>query len=165
MSHARSPACRCPLLYTVLLWLSRKALLSGRSTPLRQTVAFLADDYRPFAFYWEPLEMCRKIALSIRLGSRTRDLRIVHKSADLTSVSHSASGVGSLDRRGCGASKSVGGSYGVHRISRTAFDSQAIEAVRCAQYPQGWRFQPPLRLCACPHSSSVNDNPSRFVQV
>ncbi|KAL1525655.1 hypothetical protein AB1Y20_020505 [Prymnesium parvum] len=53
-----------PLLYAVLLWHSRRAIKSGVPTTLSRATRFLSADYKPFAFWWEPLEMCRKLALT-----------------------------------------------------------------------------------------------------
>ena len=53
-----------PVMYALLLWLSRKELLSGVRTPLSRATAFLSEDYRMRSFWWEPLEMCRKITLT-----------------------------------------------------------------------------------------------------
>jgi hypothetical protein len=53
-----------PIMYAVLLWASRKALLAGVQTKLSQATAFLSGDYEPFAFWWEPVEMCRKLTLT-----------------------------------------------------------------------------------------------------
>jgi hypothetical protein len=53
-----------PLLYTVLLWASRDALRSRTPTPLSRATAFLWSDYKLRASWWEPLEMCRKLALT-----------------------------------------------------------------------------------------------------
>eukprot|EP00966_Prymnesium_polylepis_P092594 2143546-Prymnesium_polylepis.2 len=53
-----------PLLYAALLLVSRKALVSGVPTPLSQATAFLSGDCTVEAFWWEPLEMCRKLLLT-----------------------------------------------------------------------------------------------------
>ena len=53
-----------PLMYAVLLWASRDALLAGTSTRLSRATAFLSGDYEAVAFWWEPLEMCRKLTLT-----------------------------------------------------------------------------------------------------
>ena len=53
-----------PLLYALLLWASRDALRSGIPTSLSRATAFLSDDYSATAFWWEPLEMCRKLVLT-----------------------------------------------------------------------------------------------------
>ena len=86
-----------PSLYILLLWLSRKALLSGSATSLSRTIGFLHVDYgvrysnsshyQPFVahdhkawslaltccsaraaeprmFWWEPVEMIRKISIT-----------------------------------------------------------------------------------------------------
>eukprot|EP00966_Prymnesium_polylepis_P182805 4235588-Prymnesium_polylepis.3 len=53
-----------PLLYGSLLFMSRHALRRGISTPLTRATSFLTGDYKPNAFWWEPLEMCRKLTLT-----------------------------------------------------------------------------------------------------
>jgi hypothetical protein len=53
-----------PVMYAVLLWKARDAIVSGSSTPLSQAASFLWADYESFAFFWEPMEMCRKLALT-----------------------------------------------------------------------------------------------------
>eukprot|EP00966_Prymnesium_polylepis_P301543 6967154-Prymnesium_polylepis.1 len=58
-----------PVLYMLLLWASRKALHTGAATPLSKATAFLWADYRSGVYWWEPLEMLRKLSLSIRWGS------------------------------------------------------------------------------------------------
>ena len=52
-----------PLLYLILLQQSRDAIRTRNPTPLSTATALLSADYRPGAYYWEPLEMCRKLAL------------------------------------------------------------------------------------------------------
>ena len=63
-----------PLLYALLLWASRDALLTGTKTPLSRATSFLSGDYRSSVFWWEPLEMCRKLTLSTHADSRTGGL-------------------------------------------------------------------------------------------
>ena len=53
-----------PLLYAVLLWMSRDALGTGEPTALSRATAFLSGDYTNSAYWWEPLEMCRKLTLT-----------------------------------------------------------------------------------------------------
>ena len=56
-----------PVLYALLLWASRDALITGNATPLSRAVAFLSDDYDAMGygtFWWEPLEMFRKLFLT-----------------------------------------------------------------------------------------------------
>ena len=53
-----------PLLYVLLLAASSRAILTSSTTPLSQATSFLWADYHPFAFFWEPLEMCRKLVLT-----------------------------------------------------------------------------------------------------
>ena len=52
-----------PVLYAVLLWASRHALSTGIPTPLSRAVAFLSADFQPTYFWWEPLEMTRKLSI------------------------------------------------------------------------------------------------------
>jgi hypothetical protein len=52
------------VLYALLLWESHDALRTGKQTPLSQATIFLSGDYTTAAFWWEPLEMCRKLSLS-----------------------------------------------------------------------------------------------------
>ena len=59
----------CPLLYATLLAMSRDALMSGVPTTLSQATAFLSSDYEAAAFWWEPLETCRRCVLT---GALTR---------------------------------------------------------------------------------------------
>ena len=53
-----------PLLYLILLALSRKAIRDRVPTTLSSATAFLWGDYLRSAFWWEPFEMCRKLILS-----------------------------------------------------------------------------------------------------
>jgi hypothetical protein len=81
-----------PLLYAALLWASREAIISGVPTPLSRATSFLTSDCISAgirttailhvrrrltgarihvridrvgaAYWWEPLEMCRKLALT-----------------------------------------------------------------------------------------------------
>ena len=51
------------MLYAALLWATRKELVTGKESPLSRATAFLSAGYASHAFWWEPLEMCRKLAL------------------------------------------------------------------------------------------------------
>ena len=51
-------------LYCTVLWMSRKAILTHVPTQLSRACDFLWADYNDSAFWWEPLEMCRKLALT-----------------------------------------------------------------------------------------------------
>jgi len=53
-----------PVFYAVLLWASRDALLTDTPTPLSRATAFLSGDYDAAAFWWEPIEMLRKLTLT-----------------------------------------------------------------------------------------------------
>jgi hypothetical protein len=54
-----------PLLYMVLLWSTRRAIRTHVPNPLSRATSFLWADYTTAAFWWEPLEMCRKLALTV----------------------------------------------------------------------------------------------------
>jgi hypothetical protein len=54
----------CPVLYAVLLWKSREAIRSGVPSRLSRATAMLSADYSPSAYWWEPLEMGRKLTLT-----------------------------------------------------------------------------------------------------
>ncbi|KAL1512389.1 hypothetical protein AB1Y20_005647 [Prymnesium parvum] len=53
-----------PLLYAGLLWANREAIITGKKTQQSAAIGFLHNDYEPYAFFWEPLEMARKIVLT-----------------------------------------------------------------------------------------------------
>jgi hypothetical protein len=53
-----------PLLYALLLFGSREALRTGSSTPLSRATSFLSGEYTISAFWWEPLEMVRKLTVT-----------------------------------------------------------------------------------------------------
>jgi hypothetical protein len=53
-----------PVLYIILLHASRDAIILGARTRLSEAIAFLSDDYETSTFWWEPLEMCRKLVLT-----------------------------------------------------------------------------------------------------
>jgi hypothetical protein len=66
-----------PLLYSALLLASRGALRNGKPSALSRATAFLAGDTHPWAFWWEPLEMCRKLALTGVRGSSDSTVEVV----------------------------------------------------------------------------------------
>ena len=51
-----------PAVTTVMLWLSREELLEI-GTPARERYSFLVDDYKPEYYFYETLEMTRKVSL------------------------------------------------------------------------------------------------------
>jgi len=53
-----------PVLYAGLLWESRDAFRTGVPTSLSRATAFLSGDYEAATFWWELLEMCRKLTLT-----------------------------------------------------------------------------------------------------
>ena len=63
-SWVRSPTAGVPVMYARLLLASRKALLSGVPSAMSRATAFLSGDYKAAVFFWEPVEMCRKLALT-----------------------------------------------------------------------------------------------------
>ena len=69
-----------PLGYTVLLTAARDAIRSTRTTRLSRATSFLSADYETFAFWWEPLEMCRKLALTgwvLLIGEESEQARVL----------------------------------------------------------------------------------------
>ena len=53
-----------PLLYSLVLLASRRAILSGTPDSLSRATDFLWSDYKRTAWWWEPIEMCRKLTLT-----------------------------------------------------------------------------------------------------
>eukprot|EP00966_Prymnesium_polylepis_P270452 6247698-Prymnesium_polylepis.1 len=69
-----------PLLYALLLWKSRDALRTNVPTSLSRATAFLWADYSTAAYWWEPLEMCRKLTLTgwvLLIGEEFEQARIL----------------------------------------------------------------------------------------
>ena len=59
------PIAGVPATYALLLWASRKAIRQGKRTALTRATAFLYADYDVYAYYWEPIEMCRKVSQNL----------------------------------------------------------------------------------------------------
>jgi hypothetical protein len=53
-----------PVLYSMLLFASRRAFRTGKATQLSCATKFLSGDWQPRLFWWEPVEMCRKLTLT-----------------------------------------------------------------------------------------------------
>ena len=53
-----------PCLFSVLLLFTRKTIVQHRVTPLSRATAFLYKEYEIPFFWWEPLEMVRKLILT-----------------------------------------------------------------------------------------------------
>ena len=51
------------ILNAVLLFCARKAIMSGRQTPLRRATEFLHKEFEPHLFWWEIVEMLRRLLL------------------------------------------------------------------------------------------------------
>jgi hypothetical protein len=69
-----------PLLYGVLLWRARHAIRLRTPTTLSRATMFLWDDYKTNSFWWEPLEMCRKLTLVgwvLPISEKSEEARIV----------------------------------------------------------------------------------------
>ena len=66
-----------PLLYAVLLFASRAALVTGVPTPLSQATAFLSGDFSSHTYWWEPLEMCRKLTLTGESSHQPQPTRLL----------------------------------------------------------------------------------------
>ena len=52
-----------PILFALLLHCARRAILSGRPTSLSTAIAFLHREYRPRRYWWELVEMLRRLLL------------------------------------------------------------------------------------------------------
>jgi hypothetical protein len=57
-----------PVLYGLLLLAGHRSMRSGMRTPLARATAFLSGGYDESGFWWEPLDMCRKLTLSTPAG-------------------------------------------------------------------------------------------------
>ena len=55
-----------PVLYAVLLWVSRHAIRHHAPTPLSRATAFLYGDYAQHAFWYEPVDLCRKLTVTVQ---------------------------------------------------------------------------------------------------
>lgn len=53
-----------PLLYLGLLLASRRSIVTHRPSPLSRATDFLWKEYEERAFYWEPLDLVRKLTLT-----------------------------------------------------------------------------------------------------
>eukprot|EP00966_Prymnesium_polylepis_P069104 1605583-Prymnesium_polylepis.1 len=147
-----------PILYMVLLVASRNALRSGVPTPLSRAVAFMASDYDPSAFFWEPIEMCRKLTLtgeSVRVLNAC-SLRVArHAHSPCVHALHRAhheqptcARLGPAHRRGIGAGPRSCGSARVHRLPHASPPHQAVGAVHGAKFES----RPPVDAKATRHT-------------
>eukprot|EP00966_Prymnesium_polylepis_P263695 6091521-Prymnesium_polylepis.1 len=69
-----------PLMYTCLLALCQEAVRTGNRTPLSRATRFLWEDYSPEMMFWEPIEMCRKLALTgwvLLIGEEAQQARVL----------------------------------------------------------------------------------------
>jgi len=69
-----------PIMYSLLLAASRNAIIRDTPTPLSEATAFLSGDYIVDAYWWEPLEMCRKLVLTgwvLLIGEDAEQLRVL----------------------------------------------------------------------------------------
>ena len=53
-----------PAFFTLLLLRCRTDILEGRSTALARATSFLHQDYKPRFFFWEPVEMMRRLSIT-----------------------------------------------------------------------------------------------------
>ena len=54
----------CVLLYIAVLIPCGDTIIQGKKTPLTAAASFLTHDYERWFFWWEPLELCRRVALT-----------------------------------------------------------------------------------------------------
>eukprot|EP00964_Phaeocystis_antarctica_P026284 scaffold14804_cov74-Phaeocystis_antarctica.AAC.2 len=64
------PVC-VPLLYLMLLLSARKAILTEQPTDLSRSLTFLHQDYAPLMFWWEMVEISKKVRCPLRCPSLT----------------------------------------------------------------------------------------------
>ena len=60
-----------PALYLALLFRARRSILGRTPCPLSRAISFLWADYEPRFWWWEPLEMARKLTLTSFVLVRT----------------------------------------------------------------------------------------------
>jgi hypothetical protein len=104
-----------PVLYSALLFASRESLQNGDQTRLSRATTFLSADYVSYAFWWEPVEMCRKLTLTgegasckstiaaaatLFAGLKRHDLRIAVECVRNCEYAIPHRRLGALDRRG-----------------------------------------------------------------
>jgi hypothetical protein len=69
-----------PAMYALLIRASREALLKDISTPIGEATAFLSADYTIEAYWWEPVEMLRKLVLTgwvLLIGEQAEQRRVL----------------------------------------------------------------------------------------
>ena len=61
---SRSCGWQVVVVYIVLLYPFREPILLGKQTALVSATSFLTHDYEPHVFFWEPLDLIRRTALT-----------------------------------------------------------------------------------------------------
>ena len=61
-----------PLLYLALLLSARKAILTEQPTELSRSLTFLHQDYAPSVFWWELVEIFKKVCCPLRRSTRAQ---------------------------------------------------------------------------------------------
>ena len=72
--------CGAPILYVALLWAAQKAIQERKPNRLTRACAFLHTDYQITYFYWEPLDLVRRIVLTgglLLIPDRVVTLRLI----------------------------------------------------------------------------------------
>ena len=134
-----------PMLYGLLLWASRNALRTGKSTHLSRATAFLSDDYISSAFWWETIEMCRKLTLTVRLQGL--ELRFCRTQCSRLSLDRLVTaGVGDAHHGRFRAGARPGGASRQHRVPCPSLVHQADAKVRAVESVGRERERPARRI-------------------
>eukprot|EP00966_Prymnesium_polylepis_P327660 7383515-Prymnesium_polylepis.4 len=121
-----------PLLYVVLLWASRDAIRTGMPTPLSEATAFLWGDFSTHAFWWEPLEMCRKLVLTggvLVFAERTELARVLLSL--LVSIAFFALRLTARPLQRCATNVGTSESAGTHSQAASLVDISPAAFVCC----------------------------------
>jgi hypothetical protein len=124
------------VLYIMLLWASRRAILARNPTPLSRAIEFLTEDYTVTSFWWEPFEMCRKLALSIAAGIRTATFCLFSRLTGIR-IPSLGSRMGFAHQGRIGAGASSGGASCQRRVRCPDSLHQALQEVSTSQKTHG----------------------------
>jgi hypothetical protein len=130
-----------PVVYAMLLFASRKAIFTDIPTPLSRATHFLSADYKPEAYLWEPMEMCRKLTLTGETLSQAEVARVhsgLHTLPNGTLVARRTgltclvvARMGAAYRRGVRASTGPGGAPGQRCVFVHASGNRPSQTVLC----------------------------------
>ena len=124
-----------PLLYLALLMSARKAILAEKPTELSRSLNFLHQDYTRSMFWWELVEIFKKVRRPLRLPTRSMGLILPaqHLFA-FCSCSSSASACASIPAPRCNSSSVLRprlSSFSSHRLP-DHFSAAAMMSSACS---------------------------------